>query len=343
MIDSMKISVIIVCYNEIHNIKRCLNSIYAINYLQNNYEVIVIDNNSNDGTLEIIRSFAERHNNLKLFVNKHRSIAKSRNLGISKASFPFIAFTDADCQVPKNWLSVLAKGYQKYKTNYPELAAVGGTNFAPKKTHSFYDAANITLKTFLGNRGSTQGRQFHNDIRVPHIPTLNILYDKQAVNKLGNFDEAFRFVCEDPELNHRLTSSGYKIIMLKDSFVIHHFKPGYKHWVKNVFSYGMGRMQVINKHPDHFNFVYLIPPLILPIYLLSTISFYFKFHTEILLLAYTFFVFIYALYHGLKKNALHILHKIFMIYLITHLSYSAGQLYGLIKYFPSKIKTSIGW
>ena len=141
----MKVSVVVVCYNEEHNIEKCLNSLLAMDYARENIEIIIVDNCSEDATRQIVSQIAEKAFHLRLVSVPVRSIAKSRNIGLKEARYPLVAFTDADCTVPRNWLTVLTKGFQQYRQIFPELAAVGGTNKAPKGVSSFYDAVNITL------------------------------------------------------------------------------------------------------------------------------------------------------------------------------------------------------
>lgn len=337
----MKVSVIVVCYNERVNIGCCLQSLVDLQYPQEDYEILVVDNNSEDGTQEIIRGFQKDHPRIRLFINQERGIASSRNMGIKRAAYPYVAFTDADCQVPPEWLGVMVDGFKRHREYYPELVAAGGTNEAPAGVSSFYDSVNIVLKTLLGNRGSTQGREFSQDRLVDHIPTLNILYDKAMIISAGGFDEDFRFVCEDPELNHRLVKSNHKIVYLKDSRVSHRFRPGFLCWAKRTFSYGWGRTQIILRHPDHFSFIYLLPPAIIllwigpPLFLWNPVAWW-------PIATYTLFLGLYALFHCLWRGKWWLVGHVLFLYLLTHLFYGLGEIWSLIHFGGRRVRSCWG-
>ncbi len=329
----MKISVVVVCYNEEKRIGACLDALARQEYI-GDFEVLVVDNNSSDKTREIVSKFVDEAANFRLEINPRRGIAISRNVGIKSASYPFVAFTDADCIVPADWLTKLSSGFLRHDAEEGKVAAVGGANVAPSGENDFYDSVNITLKTLLGNRGSTQGMEFGRDCEVDHMPTLNILYSKQAVLSVGGFDEAFLFVCEDPDLNCRLRKAGYRIIYLHDASIVHAFRPGLTAWSKTVFTYGRGRTQLIRKHPDLFNLVYLVPPVILIFPLVALGA---PILGGVLALPFAFYIaaiFIYALFHCTIRGRWRLLFPVFIIYCVTQISYGTGQIVGFFSPQP---------
>src|SRR3954451_23796219 len=106
-------SVIIPARNEADNIINCLQSIVANNYPQLHYEVIVIDDFSTDNTQAHVKAMQQQYNNIKLLVLKeiignHSLLAykkKAIELAIAEANGDWIVTTDADCLVPKDWLT----------------------------------------------------------------------------------------------------------------------------------------------------------------------------------------------------------------------------------------------
>lgn len=101
------VSVIVPVYNGEKTILSCLNSIIRQDYAS--FEIIVVDNNSTDSTVEIVNSF----NYAKLlFMKDIQSSYASRNLGIANSNGEIVAFTDADCIAAPNWLSKLAAAFQ---------------------------------------------------------------------------------------------------------------------------------------------------------------------------------------------------------------------------------------
>jgi GT2 family glycosyltransferase len=325
----MRISVVILCYNEQERIAQCLDSLAAQDHPREDFEVLVVDNGSTDATVSMIQSIAPRLGNLRLLTNPRRGIAPGRNLGIREAAHPFVAFTDADCILPPDWLSMLARGWERHKAERPSLAAVGGTNRAPDAACAFYDAVNVVLKTPLGNRNSTQGREFGRDQSVDHIPTLNVMYDRDLVLAAGGFDEDFLFVCEDPDLNYRMEAAGHGLIHLDGCGVVHAFRPGFGPWARKVFGYGQGRTQLLRKHPRKFSPLYLVPPFICCLYGLALAAPFASPWLAAPLAGYLAAMTLYTAFQCLRRGKPGLVPQALWLYLLTHAAYGLGQFWGL--------------
>ena len=88
-----KISVVMPSYNAARYIEEAINSV--ITQSEEDWELIVVDNNSTDGTREIIQAYKDSRITMET-VENHGSIGLSRNIGISKAKGKYVAFLDAD-------------------------------------------------------------------------------------------------------------------------------------------------------------------------------------------------------------------------------------------------------
>lgn len=114
------VSVIICAKNEAENIKRFLPSILEQDYP--NFEVVLIDDDSRDDTLEVMEAFAEKNSNIKLVKVKNIEAFWSNKkyaltLGIKAASNDYLLFTDADCEpVSKDWIRSMSSHFSNKKT-----------------------------------------------------------------------------------------------------------------------------------------------------------------------------------------------------------------------------------
>ena len=257
-----RVTVAVLAYNEERNLPALLDSLERQSLPRDEFNVLIVDNGSTDTSRDLVRLRQMRWKNLALTIEPRPGISFGRNRALRTAQTELIAFTDADVVCPPRWLETLVKGFDRWRTRLPNLVAVGGGNVPVTDGGDFLAAVGITLNSFWGSHGSVQGMRFTEDHEVPHIPTLNILYDRQKVLAAGGFDEAFRFVCEDPELNHRLTQAGGRIVFLAGADVEHKMRPDFKSWMRNVYLYGRGRTQIIKKHFDHLKAKFLVPPLI---------------------------------------------------------------------------------
>ena len=89
----MKVSVVVTTYNRAHIVTEAIESI--LNQTFGDFELIIVDNYSNDNTEEVIKSYKDER--IKYFKNRNNGIiAVNRNYGISKAQGEYIAFCDDD-------------------------------------------------------------------------------------------------------------------------------------------------------------------------------------------------------------------------------------------------------
>jgi O-antigen biosynthesis protein len=118
----VRVSVIIPTYNRSDTLQKCLAAVQTQTY--SDYEIIVVDDGSTDGTANMI---AAEFPNVHYLYQANRGPAAARNQGIAAATGDIIAFTDDDCLPPSDWLARLAEGYSRY----PDAAGGGGSLIAP--------------------------------------------------------------------------------------------------------------------------------------------------------------------------------------------------------------------
>jgi len=195
------ISVIVITKNEERNIAGCLNSLCALDYDNGEYEIIVCDSSS-DKTPEIVRQFSK----VRLFAVEKKGFGAARNLGVAKARYDFIAFTDADCVVPRNWLTRLS-------SEITGFAGVGGSAFPPEGSGYFGKC--------IACLGYPAGGALGADAAAGIISTCNAMFRKKALLSVGGFDEGLRWGGEDTALSKKLVAAGHKLKIDSNIFVWH--------------------------------------------------------------------------------------------------------------------------
>jgi cellulose synthase/poly-beta-1,6-N-acetylglucosamine synthase-like glycosyltransferase len=118
-----KLSIIIPARNEDANIENCIQSILQNNYPTTLFEILVVDDHSEDNTANIVKKYEQQ--NVKLIslkdfvkdkINSYKK--KAIEVGIAQASGKLIITTDADCIVPNTWLQTIASFYEEKKTAF---------------------------------------------------------------------------------------------------------------------------------------------------------------------------------------------------------------------------------
>jgi succinoglycan biosynthesis protein ExoA len=323
----LDVSVVVVCYNERSNIDSCLTSLIRQKYSKKHYEVICIDNGSNDGTQDILQDFCRRQSHIKWIINPVRGIAGSRNLGLANSRYDHVAFIDADCIAPPDWLLELSTGFELYSKGKPVCAGVGGSN-VPPLTSRFYEGLGIFLKSYWGNHGSVQGKIYAKDRAVPHLPTVNVMYSKKILTSVGGFDLSFGNIGEDQDLSYRLAKNGYRLYYLSKPTVVHKLRPNFLSWLGNMFTYGKGRMWLMRKHPDKIRPILLLPLMLVLSLTAVPAAFYSSFF--LLPLFYFIIIFTISIYECTKRNKLRLFFQVYRLYVGTHIAYGLGQWYGLV-------------
>jgi glycosyltransferase involved in cell wall biosynthesis len=180
------ISVIIAAYNEEAFIGRCLESIK--NQTFKDFEILVIDGNSKDKTVEIVRRYTD-----KIFYSNKGSPGPARNVGVNNCSGDIVAFTDADTVVDSHWLERMDLAFKD-----PKVVGVGGI-LRP------LDARLLDKIMFKIN--SDWFYRFTALFGFYQFGTPNCAYRKEPYLKLGGFNEQLSFI-EDTDLSIRMTKMG---------------------------------------------------------------------------------------------------------------------------------------
>ena len=101
----IKVSIIVPVYNTEQYLDKCIKSI--LNQTFKYFELILINDGSNDSSLDICRKYSNKDNRIVIVDNKNQGVSTARNIGISKARGEFILFVDSDDYVDNTWCEEL--------------------------------------------------------------------------------------------------------------------------------------------------------------------------------------------------------------------------------------------
>lgn len=111
-IETVFASIIVPVYNRKKSIKKCLNSI--LNQSFENFELIVIDDGSDDGTGEICDFYEKTHSKIKVIHQKNKGVSGARNIGIKNATGEVCLFVDSDDYISSSYLQQIKCAYDKF-------------------------------------------------------------------------------------------------------------------------------------------------------------------------------------------------------------------------------------
>jgi len=330
-VNHLNVSIVVITLNDASNIGECIESILAQKFSRT-YEIVVVDGISKDGTQEIVKKFAKKHKQINLIVEKS-SITEARNIGIRKAKYDFVAFTDSDCVVPKNWLSTLTAKYSELKNSNNKIVGVGGANVPPKNINHFTYAIGIAFDSFIGSLGSIQAKGFEKDSPALSISCTNSLYEKSALKKAGLFSEDLGNQGEDWDMGLKIRKKGFILYGIKDSHVIHKMRSTPKKFWKNMIFYGDGRMRLIRKHGTNSSLKYYLPFAFLIVMLLPITYLFWGINLFLIPLIYFPIIFAYSLFLSMRKKATRYTLSVALAFMILHFGYALGEIKGLRWFF----------
>lgn len=242
------VSIIIPARNAQSTIKKCLDSIFELNY--NHYEVIVINDGSSDSTGKTLAEYP----NIKVLTASGVGPSKARNLALEQTTGEFIAFTDADCIVENNWLTELLKGFGDGK-----IVGVGGTQKSPADDSWF----GKRVQDFLCAFGFISDYIKSGPAVKPanHNPSCNVMYRKSVLLELEGFLENL-WPGEDVEIDYRIKKKGYALAFNPQARVSHYRPATAGAFNRMMFRYGKAQGWLVKRY-GIFRVIHLVPILFL--------------------------------------------------------------------------------
>ncbi|MBI4053812.1 MAG: glycosyltransferase family 2 protein [Candidatus Doudnabacteria bacterium] len=258
----MDLSIIIVNYNTRDLLQRCLRSVFAsiTNY---SYEVIVSDNGSSDGSVDLVKEFFPQ---VKLLENRSNlGFSKANNLAIKISQGRYVLLLNSDTEVnPNTFQQSMA-----YLEKHAEVGILGCKVLLPDATldpacrRRFPTPANAFLRLFGLKRFSDYNvsGDVNREMEVDAVMGAYLLIRRSVIERVGLLDEDFFMYGEDLDWCFRVKTAGYKVVYYPGAKITH-FKYGssqkvpdrtirFAHQAMEVFY----RKHYSSRYPRAFNFL----------------------------------------------------------------------------------------
>ncbi len=237
----MDISIIIVSYNSLDFIKKCIGSIREnIKKDSTTCEIVVVDNNSNDGSVEYLKVEAIGNEDFNLIINKSNpGFSKASNTGASRARGQYLLFLNPDTRFIKGSLADLI-GFYKRKEKIGKVGVIGAKVLNPDSTlqlsaRSFPTLARQFYESYFLYRIFKRNRLFGSyfmtwwdhsvDMKVDWLSGSFMFIKKDDFIKTGMFDEDYFMYSEDTDICLRLHRKDFSNYYYTD-FLIEHSDSG---------------------------------------------------------------------------------------------------------------------
>ncbi len=208
----MFLSVVIPTYNRLPILEKCLDALekQELSSSITDYEVVVVDDGSTDGTADWLKSQAKRFPHVRLFEQDHGGPAEGRNRGVDHSHGDVIVFIDSDLVVTDSFLSSHIKRLrQDWKKHGNRLSFTYGTVI---NTSNFQSPTSESYKP--------------QDFSWAYFATGNVAIHRSILEQSGLFDTSFRlYGWEDLELGERLRIMGVRLVKSPRSVGYHWHPP----------------------------------------------------------------------------------------------------------------------
>jgi len=202
------VSIIIVNYNGKSLLEKCLESIMKIDY--NNYEIILVDNNSSDNSIEYVKNTYPSSIIIKL--EKNYGYAEPNNIGAKNAKGDFLLFLNNDTKVKPDFISEMIKLFKQDSKIAICQSLLLKPNGEVDSSGDFID---------------TLGRAYSSKDKITEVKKIlsargaSMMVRKDFFWDLGGFDKNFFASYEDVDLGWRAWMWGYKVVIVPNSVVYH--------------------------------------------------------------------------------------------------------------------------
>lgn len=229
-------SVIVPTFNRSEEIQELLASLTTQTLPEKEFEIIVVDDGSTDNTESVINDFIKNSDlNIRFIKQDHKGPGEARNLGMKNASGEYFIFVDSDCIADNDWLLSCKKGVEKTKP-----AGFGGPDKVLPSFLPVQKAIDYSMTSFI----TTGGIRGHSKKKISkYYPrSFNMGVRADVVEKIGGMGKLRHG--QDIEFSHRIISTGKPVIKISDAVVFHKRRIGIKKFFKQVFNWGVARINL---------------------------------------------------------------------------------------------------
>jgi cellulose synthase/poly-beta-1,6-N-acetylglucosamine synthase-like glycosyltransferase len=230
------VSVVVPAFNAEKTLHSCLEALLSQEFPKEQYEVIVVDNDSNDGTWAIIRSYGSAVRGLR--ETNVRSSYAARNAGVRASRGRVIAFTDADCVPNVGWLRLLVANFDD-----PAFGCVAG------EVLPFNPVTRI--EKFAAQAGILRQKRTLKNRNRPYAQTANVAYRRKVFEQIGLFNSSLDSGGDADFCWRMQKQTRWKLCFDDAAIVLHRHRSSLRELWKQFVRYGQGNAALQLLYADY--------------------------------------------------------------------------------------------
>lgn len=268
----MKYSIIVATYNRLEELKELFASVEKLSFDSAEFEFVISDDGSNDGTADYIKSLTQTVlYSIQYLFQQNKGPGAARNAAMEKALGDYFIFIDSDVMLPAEWLLLIDEHLQKNP-----LDAFGGPDTCHESFSPLLKAINYSMTSFIGT-GGTRGSK--KSVQKKFYPrSFNMGISRKVYETVGGMGSLRHG--QDMEFSARIYEHGFKVGLIADAFVYHKRRTSLKRFYKQIFNWGVARINLGRMFKSMLKPIHLIPAAIVAAFVVliaATPLFYFVF------------------------------------------------------------------
>jgi GT2 family glycosyltransferase len=227
----------VVTYKNLDLTRACLDSVEHFSDYEN-MEVIVVDNNSTDGTPGFLREWAARGSDRHLILNvDNKGFSAANNQGLALARGDYLVLLNNDTEVTQGWL----------RTLLAHLRRDANVGMVGPVTNNIGNEARIKLRYADSNEMHQKAAEYTRQHMGEALPIRNLAFfcvmiPRTVFEKVGRLDEVYGLgFFEDDDYCRRVEQAGLRMVCAEDVFIHHHLSASFS-------KLGKGRQELLDRN-----------------------------------------------------------------------------------------------
>lgn len=250
----MKYTIIIAVYNRIDEVRELLASAEKLDFDRNKFELLFVDDGSQDGFKQFIESYSSDSGLIfRAIYQENQGPGEARNNGMKHAYGEFFIFVDSDCMFPSDWLAQIDQAL-----NLHHFDAFGGPDTFHPSFSPLLKAINYSMTSLIGT-GGTRGNK--KSVGKFYPRSFNMGIHRKIYESIGGMNKLRHG--QDMDFSQRIYDAGFKVGLIPEAFVYHKRRTSLSKFYRQIFNWGIARINLAQKHPSMLKLVHLLPAMII--------------------------------------------------------------------------------
>lgn len=323
----MKVSFIVVAYNEEKTLNKLFNDIVSQDYPHNLIEIILVDGLSTDSTKNIMKDFSKQKNGFSRVIikdNYKKTLPSGWNVALSEVKGELIIRVDAHSSIPKDFISKNVKCIE----NGEKICGGYRPNIIDEDT--LWKRMLLLAETSMFGSSIAPYRRNCEKSYVNSI--FHGAYLKEVFDNVGKYNESL-VRTEDNEMHYRMRKAGYKICFNPNIISYQHTRNSLKKMIKQKYLNGYWIGLTMAACPKCFSFYHFVPMLFVISIIITVLLFSIGYPILFIVLASIYgladLIMSFMAIKNTKFNFINLM--LLILFPILHISYGIGTLIGVIK------------